>query len=96
MQISFAAPPSKVQAGSWVVAASQGKAFSQAAVKADKASAGALVRALKFSRFTGKSGELLEVLAPAGLGVSKRSAGGGGRGLLCRRITVKNGWEAST
>ena len=71
MQISFAASASKVQAGSWVVAASQGNALSQAAVKADKASGGALTRALKFSRFTGKSGELLEVLAPAGLGASR-------------------------
>jgi leucyl aminopeptidase len=71
MQISFTAPASKVQAGSWVVAASEGKAFTQAAVKADKASAGALTRALKFSRFAGKSGEFLEVLAPTGLGASR-------------------------
>jgi leucyl aminopeptidase len=71
MQISFAAPSAKVQAGSWVVAASEGRALSQAAVKADKASAGALTRAMKFSRFTGKSGELLEVLAPEGLTASR-------------------------
>ena len=71
MQISFAAPSSKVQAGSWVVAASEGKALSQAAIKADKACGGALTRALKFSRFTGKSGEFLEVLAPEGLAVSR-------------------------
>ena len=71
MQISFAASPSKIRAGSWVVAASQGRALSHAAVRADKASGGALTRALKFSRFTGKSGELLEVLAPSGLGASR-------------------------
>ncbi|MGZ5925353.1 MAG: leucyl aminopeptidase [Rhizomicrobium sp.] len=71
MQISFTAPSAKVQAGSWVVAASEGRALSQAAVKADKASAGALTRALKFSRFTGKSGEMLEVLAPGGLAASR-------------------------
>jgi len=71
MQISFAAPSSRVQAGGWVVAASEGRALSHAAVKADKASSGALTRALKFSRFTGKSGELLEVLAPEGLAVSR-------------------------
>src|SRR6185503_8490738 len=71
MQISFAAPTSKLQAGSWVVAASDGKALTQAAVKADKASGGALTRALKISRFTGKSGEFLEVLAPDGLGLSR-------------------------
>jgi len=71
MQISFAAPTSKLQAGSWVVAASDGKALTQAAVKADKASGGALTRALKISRFAGKSGEFLEVLAPDGLGLSR-------------------------
>src|SRR5215469_3070052 len=71
MQISFAALGPKVQAGSWVVAASEGKALSQAAVKADKACGGALARALKFSRFTGKSGEFLEVLAPEGLAASR-------------------------
>ncbi|MES2294470.1 MAG: leucyl aminopeptidase [Pseudomonadota bacterium] len=71
MQISFTAPSAKVQAGSWVVAASEGRALSQAAVRADKASAGALTRALKFSRFTGKSGEMLEVLAPGGLAASR-------------------------
>src|SRR6185437_13760317 len=75
MQISFVAPASKVQAGSWVVAASEGKALSQAAIKADKASNGALTRALKFSRFTGKSGQLLEVLAPEGLGASRLLVG---------------------
>ncbi len=71
MQISFAAPSAKIQAGSWVVAASEGRALTPAAVKADKASGGAVTRALKFSRFTGKSGEMLEVLAPEGLSASR-------------------------
>src|SRR5215469_9900699 len=71
MQISFAALGPKVQAGSWVVAASDGKVLSQAAIKADKACGGALTRALQFSRFTGKSGEFLEVLAPEGLAASR-------------------------
>ena len=71
MEISFAAPASKVQAGCWVVAASEGKVLSQAAVKADKASNGALSRALRFSRFTGKAGEMLEVLAPELPGASR-------------------------
>ena len=71
MQISFAAPKPAVQTGSWVVAAAQGGVLSSPALKADKASGGALSRALKFSRFTGKSGEMLEVAAPAGLAVSR-------------------------
>jgi leucyl aminopeptidase len=44
----------------------EGGTLLPAAVGADKASGGALTRALKFSRFTGKSGQMLEVLAPSG------------------------------
>ncbi len=71
MQISFAAPAAKIQAGSWVVAASAGGVLTEAAQKADKASGGAIARGLKVSRFAGKSGQLLEVLAPAGLAASR-------------------------
>ncbi|HEV7959654.1 MAG TPA: M17 family peptidase N-terminal domain-containing protein, partial [Rhizomicrobium sp.] len=71
MQISFAAPAPKVQTGSWVVAAPEGGKLSQSGQKADQASGGALSRAIKFSRFTGKSGQFLEVAAPAGLSVSR-------------------------
>src|SRR6202012_5307276 len=71
MQISFAAPKALVPSGSWVVASFEGGALTPAAVRADKASGGAISRGLKFSRFAGKSGELLEVLAPAGLAASR-------------------------
>jgi leucyl aminopeptidase len=74
MQISFATPTTagqNVTAGAWVVGASDGAALLPAAARADKASGGALARALKFSRFTGKSGQMLEVLAPAGLKASR-------------------------
>jgi len=71
MQISFAALTPRVQTGSWVVAASEGGKLSQGAAKADQASGGALSRALKVSRFTGKSGQFLEIAAPAGLSVSR-------------------------
>ena len=71
MQISFAAPKALVSSGSWVVAAFEGGALTAAALRADKASGGALSRGLKFSRFKGKAGELLEVLAPGGLSVSR-------------------------
>ena len=71
MQISFAAPGARIRAGSWVVAATEGKALTPAALRADKASGGALSRGLGSSRFTGKSGQMLEVLAPAGLSVSR-------------------------
>ncbi len=71
MQISFAASPAKIQSGSWVVAASAGAVLTPAARRADKASGGAISRGLKVSRFTGKSGQLLEVLAPTGLSASR-------------------------
>jgi len=71
MQISFAASPAKIQSGSWVVAASAGAVLTPAARRADKASSGAISRGLKVSRFTGKSGQLLEVLAPTGLSASR-------------------------
>jgi leucyl aminopeptidase len=70
MQISFVAP-SNVAAGAWAVGATEGAALLPAAVRADKASGGALTRALKISRFTGKSGQMLEVLAPAGIAASR-------------------------
>jgi len=74
MQISFVAP-SDVRpnqgGGAWVVAAAEGGALLPAAMTADKASGGALTRALKFSRFTGKAGQMLEVLAPAGMKASR-------------------------
>src|SRR6202789_488938 len=71
MQISFVALTPKIQTGSWVVAASEGRKWSQGAAKADQASGGALSRALKVSRFAGKSGQFLEIAAPAGLSVSR-------------------------
>jgi len=80
MEISFAAPLARVQTGSWVVAVAEGAGLGPAAQKADKAAGGALSRALKFSRFTGKSGQMLEVLAPAGLSVSRILLAGLGKG----------------
>src|SRR6202012_3184358 len=70
MNINFAAPAA-VTAGSWVVGAVEGAALLPAAVSADKASGGALSRALKFARFKGQAGQMVEVLAPAGLQVSR-------------------------
>lgn len=70
MDISFAAPAS-IKAGSWVVGAVEGRALLPAALAADKASGGALTRALKFARFKGARGQMVEVLAPAGLSASR-------------------------
>jgi leucyl aminopeptidase len=70
MQISFVTPTA-VTSGAWVVGALEGGALLPAALRADKASAGALSRAVKVSKFTGKSGQFVEVLAPAGLTASR-------------------------
>jgi len=78
MQITFAAPAA-VSTGAWVVGATTGGTLLPAAARADKASGGALGRAVKSSRFTGKSGQFLEVLAPAGLKASRLLLAGLGK-----------------
>ncbi len=70
MQLSFAAPGS-VSAGAWVVGATEGAVLTPAAQKADAACGGAVSRSLKVSRFTGKPGQALEILAPAGMKASR-------------------------
>jgi len=70
MQISFVVPDD-VKAGAWVVGAVEGGQLLPAASRADKACGGALSRALKFSSFTGKAGQFLELVAPAGLTASR-------------------------
>jgi leucyl aminopeptidase len=73
MQISFVAPSDVTarEGGAWVVGAAEGSALLPAAVSLDKLSGGAITRALKVSRFSGKAGQMLEVLAPAGLATSR-------------------------
>jgi leucyl aminopeptidase len=66
MKISFAelgAP----KAGTVVVGVGEDRALTPAAAALDQATGGALVRAMGSSRFTGKKGQLLAVLAPANL-----------------------------
>jgi leucyl aminopeptidase len=70
MQLSFAAPAT-VQTGAWVVGALDGAVLTPAAQKADQLAQGAISRGLKVSKFTGKPGQVLEILAPAGLKVSR-------------------------
>ena len=70
MQLSFVAP-SAVNSGVWVVAAADGPNLLPAAERADKASGGAIGRALAVSRFAGKPGQVLEILAPAGIKASR-------------------------
>jgi leucyl aminopeptidase len=79
MQLSFVAP-GRIGSGALVVGATEGAKLLPAALAADKETGGALTRALGFSRFTGKSGQMLEVLAPAGVKASRLIVVGLGAG----------------
>jgi leucyl aminopeptidase len=70
MQLTFAAP-GPVASGAWIVGAPEGSQLTAAAEKADKASGGAITRGLKVSRFSGKRGQTLVVLAPTGVSASR-------------------------
>jgi Leucyl aminopeptidase len=70
MQFTFAAAAA-VESGALMVGATEGPELLPAAAKADRASRGAVDRALKASRFAGKAGQTVEILAPAGLKVSR-------------------------
>ncbi|MGE4219686.1 MAG: leucyl aminopeptidase [Alphaproteobacteria bacterium] len=66
MKISFQ-EPAAVKAGAVVVGVHEDKKMTAAAQALDKATGGAVERAIKASRFAGKGGQSLEILAPAGL-----------------------------
>lgn len=57
--------------GSLAVAVYADKALSPTAAEVDKKTKGAVSRALETSRFKGKKGDFLEIMAPAGLEVSR-------------------------
>ena len=65
MKISFAEPalPAK---GAVVVLVEEGKKLSPAAKDLDKQTKGAVKRAIAASKFVGKKGQSLEIMAPAG------------------------------
>jgi leucyl aminopeptidase len=70
MQISFVAPGS-TGPGAVVFGAAEGAGLAGAAAAADKASGGALARAIAVTKFTGKDGKVVEVLAPANVKASR-------------------------
>ncbi len=65
MQLSFG-PLSTSGSGAIAVGALGGGGLSASAAALDKATGGAIKRALEISRFSGKPGQVLEVLAPQG------------------------------
>jgi len=70
MQLSFG-PLSTAGTGAIVVGAAGGGGLTASAAALDKQAGGALKRALEVSRFSGKPGQILEVLAPAGVKASR-------------------------
>lgn len=64
MKISFAAP-ALPKSAAIVTGVMKGGKLSPSATELDKATEGALTKAIEASRYSGKKGELLEVLAPA-------------------------------
>ncbi|HMB76048.1 MAG TPA: M17 family peptidase N-terminal domain-containing protein, partial [Kiloniellaceae bacterium] len=63
MDIAFAAPKMPTT-GAIATGVMAGKKLSPTAASLDKATGGAVKRAIAASRFTGKKGEVLEILAP--------------------------------
>lgn len=70
MKIAFAAPAIP-GSGAYVVTAHDDGVLSPAAKALDERTSGAIARAIKAGRFKGSRGQVVEVLAPAGLGISR-------------------------
>jgi len=70
MQVGFAAP-SIAGSGALIVGAVEGGTMTASAADVDKALGGALKRAQGVTRFAGKSGQVVELLAPSGLKASR-------------------------
>ena len=66
VKISFAAPKLP-KSGAIAVAVTDASTLSPSAQALDRATGGALTRAMKNGRFSGKKGQVLELVAPAGL-----------------------------
>ncbi|MGE5476716.1 MAG: leucyl aminopeptidase [Bacteroidales bacterium] len=70
MKIAFAKPQLPTE-GAVIVGVLEGKVLTATAAQLDEASGGALTRAINASRFEGKAGQTLTVLAPAGLELNR-------------------------
>lgn len=70
MKVSFAAA-TLPKSGALAVPIQEGRKLLPTAAQLDKMTGGALTRAMSGNRFEGKSGELLEILAPAGIDNSR-------------------------
>jgi leucyl aminopeptidase len=89
MKISFAAP-STPRSGTIVCAVMEERKLSPTAEKLDKASGGAIKRAIAASRFTGRSDDTLMILAPAKLDVARVLLIGIGKSAAAERSARQN------
>ncbi len=78
MKVSFV-EPSRFNAGNVAVMVAEGSKLSPTAQALDKQTRGALKRAIAASRFSGKKGQTLSVLAPAGIKVDRITLAGVGK-----------------
>ncbi len=70
LKISFAAPKLP-KTGAVAVGVLEGRKLSPSAAALDKSTGGLIARAVKQGRFSGKTGQILELVAPGGLGNSR-------------------------
>jgi leucyl aminopeptidase len=89
MKINFAAPKMP-RAGTVVCAVMEERKLSPMAEQLDKASGGAITRAIAASRFTGRSDDTLTVLAPAKLDVARVLLIGVGKSAASERSARQN------
>jgi leucyl aminopeptidase len=78
MQIEFVSKVGPGDAAALAVLAFEGGVLSQAASAADQAGGGAIARAQASGRFTGAKGQILDFLAPPGLGAARLLVVGAG------------------
>lgn len=86
LKVTFSDTPKAIDkksglSGAVIVAVEEGKKLGEAAQRIDAEMGGAITRALKVSRFTGKSAEWLTIVAPQDAGYSRIYLYGVGRGL---------------
>ena len=93
MKISFA-EPSLPRGGALVVGVLDGRELTPTAKQVDRATGGALGRAIKSGRFQGKLGQSLELAAPAGMKVSRVIAAGLGKASELNDLKLQN-WGAT-
>jgi leucyl aminopeptidase len=93
MEIAFAAPSHQGE-GTLVLGLAEGESLAGRAADANKATDGALKRALGGSRFVGKAGQILELLAPPGVTASRIILAGLGKaakldGAVAERVSAE-------